>query len=170
MWARVGAPLAGFLIASTPAMASKPTEMFRGVTQVLIDCRFDDSVPAAARASLCRQIRGQADRLSAHQVNLASPADLGGRAAELAPQHYKLILHVDARLAGGQGSGSALEVSILPERLGMRSWRGPWSNPAAVELDWKAGAASLAGQVPGLAMLLSRPEGTVPLAPRSDRY
>jgi hypothetical protein len=154
----------------TAACGSVPSKMWLGVERVVLNCTFDASAQPALQASLCRQLRAAAQRLTGHHVTLATRADLDRRPPGLTGSDNHLLINIDARLTGGKDSASSLLVAVLPERAGGRTWEGPWSRPSPVAVTWKGQSPVVGSPVRSLELLLgNRPiRGRAPL--RSDRY
>lgn len=169
------AAMAGGLSVAAGAPASTPPPMWAGVERVLIDCRFDASIPSPeVRRSLCAQFLSEAARLTHRPVAMARAADLSQAPDRLTRLDTQLVLHIDARAADGGARPRSLSVRVEPERLGLNKWRGRATPAMPVALEWRGGSALLKRPVRPLAFYLSEPSrgpGRPPLkAPvRSDR-
>ena len=149
---------------------SVPSEMWHAVERIVVDCDFDATVDPQLRASLCRQLRAEVQKLTSLHVTLATRADLDPRSGNLVRRQKQLLLKIDARLTGGKDGAQSLLVSVLPNRGSGRTWEGAWSRPSSVSVAWKGRTPVVGSPVRSLQLLFAgtHNRGRPPL--RSDRY
>ena len=164
----LGAAFAAALGAGAPAAASTPAPAWLGVERILITCHFDASVRGEAlRSSVCRQVVREAARLTAYPVSLATGAELDARSGRLTEQAKQLVLHVEARLP--PEDASSILISVRPERIGSRAWRGHATQPVAVPVRRSGDEVEFQGPVMPLSLILAEPgtDRRLPPLPRS---
>lgn len=160
MSVRVGPTVRSALIVGgslgAAASAAVPSQMWNSVERVVVACHFNQSIASkSTRKLLCDQIVAEAASLTAYPVSLAETADLVIDPERLQRQNSQLILHIDASAAADSARPSEITLTVRPERVGLRRWKGSTSKPTVVRVEWIKGSARLKSPIAPLAFYLS---------------